>query len=120
MHTKDALGEVATSFNRMVSNLQKLVRQVEENAGQVAAAVSFIEHKEYVPDLVASWLQGYRKVRSISKEEESEIPTFIMLRRLLLLAWLGTRHDSDTAKEFGTEFTEKTAELAEKYLLTFA
>ncbi|CEH30848.1 hypothetical protein AM501_27665 [Aneurinibacillus migulanus] len=86
----------------------------------LGAAVSFIEHKEYVPDLVASWLQGYRKVRSLSKEEESEIPTFIMLRRLLLLAWLGTRHDSDTAKEFGTEFTEKTAELAEKYLLTFA
>lgn len=85
----------------------------------LGAALSFIEHKEYVPELVESWLKGYRKIRPVSREDEAEIPTFIMLRRLLLLAWLGSHSDSDTSKEYGAQFTEKTAELAEKYLLNF-
>lgn len=86
----------------------------------IAAALSYIEHKSYVPELVQSWLDGYRKKRYLSKEEEAEIPTFIMLRRMLLVAWLGTRSDSDTAKAFGSEFTNQTVEMAENYLLKYS
>lgn len=82
----------------------------------LATALSFIEHKEIVPDLIQAWLSGYKKIRSITKEEEDEIPTFIMLRRLLLVAWVGSHIDNDTAKSMGTEFTDQTVELAEKYL----
>lgn len=84
----------------------------------LATALSFIEHKEYVPDLTEAWLSGYKKLRSISIKEEEEIPTFIMLRRLLLVAWIGS-HDNDTAKSLGADFTELTVELAEKYLYQF-
>jgi Ser/Thr protein kinase RdoA (MazF antagonist) len=84
----------------------------------LASGLSFIEHEEFVPELVGSWLKGYRKVHDVSDEEEAEIPTFIMLRRLILLAWLGTHSDSDTAKSLGIGFAEKTEELAKKYLLT--
>ncbi len=83
----------------------------------LAAAVSFIEHEPIVPELVNAWLKGYRKVRAISDEEEAEIPTFIMLRRLILLAWLGTHSDSDTAKQLGTDFAANTVDMAKKYLL---
>ncbi|WCK52596.1 phosphotransferase [Aneurinibacillus sp. Ricciae_BoGa-3] len=81
----------------------------------LASGLSFIEHEEFVPELVKSWLIGYRKVRNLSEEEEAEIPTFIMLRRLMLLAWLGSHSDSDTAKNLGMGFAEKTEELARKY-----
>ncbi|GEN35216.1 phosphotransferase enzyme family protein [Aneurinibacillus danicus] len=85
----------------------------------LATALSFIEHKEYVPDLIQAWLSGYKKIRSISVEEEAEIPTFIMLRRLLLVAWIGSHIDNDTAKSLGAEFTDQTVGLAEKYLYQF-
>lgn len=81
----------------------------------LATSLSFIEHKPYVPALIESWLKGYRKVRSLSKEEEQEIPTFIMMRRLQLVAWVGSR-DNETAKELGNGFTLDTVPLAEKYL----
>lgn len=85
----------------------------------LAAALSFIEHTENVPHFIRAWLTGYKKIRFVSKEEEEEIPTFIMLRRLLLLAWIGSHIDNDTAKGMGTAFTDKTVDLAEKYLVQF-
>ncbi|WP_027415027.1 phosphotransferase enzyme family protein [Aneurinibacillus terranovensis] len=83
----------------------------------LASGLSFIEHEKFVPELVKSWLKGYRKICNVSDEEEAEIPTFIMLRRLMLLAWLRTHSDSDTARNLGMGFAEKTEELAKKYLL---
>ncbi|WP_251554609.1 phosphotransferase enzyme family protein [Neobacillus muris] len=85
----------------------------------LATALSFIEHKEYVPELIQAWLAGYKKIRSLSKEEEEMIPTFIMLRRLLLIGWVGSHIDNDTAQSLGAGFTEETVALAEKYLLHF-
>lgn len=86
----------------------------------LGSALSFIEHKPFVPKLVESWLRGYRKVRNISHDEEMEIPTFIMTRRLVLLGWLTSHVDSDTAKETGDDFLEGTEELAKKYFKQFS
>ncbi|WP_052702757.1 phosphotransferase enzyme family protein [Paenibacillus beijingensis] len=83
----------------------------------LASALSFMEHKDCVPNLIRAWLKGYETVRTISDEEKEEIPTFIMLRRLTLVAWVGSHSDSETAQELGAEFTHKTVELAEQYLL---
>jgi methyl-accepting chemotaxis protein len=38
LNTKDELGEVATSFNKMVDNLQQLILQVGESAEQIVAS----------------------------------------------------------------------------------
>ncbi|MDZ5474133.1 phosphotransferase [Bacillus sp. 31A1R] len=84
----------------------------------LATSISFMEHKPYVPLLIQSWLKGYRKVRPLSKEEEYEIPTFIMMRRLQLVAWVGSR-DNETTRELGSQYTEDTVLLAEKYLEQF-
>ncbi|MFC4799107.1 phosphotransferase enzyme family protein [Neobacillus sp. GCM10023253] len=81
----------------------------------LATSLSFIEHKPYVPGLIESWLKGYRSVRPLSEAEEQEIPTFILMRRLQLIAWVGSR-DNETTRELGSGFTEDTDELAEKYL----
>ncbi|MFE8700859.1 phosphotransferase enzyme family protein [Cytobacillus sp. FJAT-54145] len=80
-----------------------------------ATSLSFIEHKAYVPSLISSWLKGYRKIRALSVEEEQEIPTFIMMRRLQLIAWIGSR-DNETTRELGSGFTDETDALAKKYL----
>ncbi len=85
----------------------------------VATALSFFEDHPKVPELVDAWVRGYRRVRDLPREDEAEIPTFIMLRRMVLLAWIGSHGDTDLAKEQGPEFTRVSAELAEEYLRKF-
>ncbi len=82
-----------------------------------ATPVSFYEHEPQVPTLLDAWKQGYRRVAALSPEDENEIPTFVMLRRLLLVAWIGSHHETDLAKSMGLDFTEATAGLCEDYLL---
>ncbi|SFE50274.1 phosphotransferase enzyme family protein [Alteribacillus iranensis] len=84
----------------------------------LGAALSFIEHKPYVPHLVRAWVKGYRKWRALSKEEVNEIPTFIMMRRLMLISWIGSRNNN-TTKELGEEYTKQTIPLANKYVKDF-
>jgi Ser/Thr protein kinase RdoA (MazF antagonist) len=86
----------------------------------LGAALSFIEHKAYVPDLIAAWLNGYRSIRLLSQEAENEIPTFVMLRRLLLVAWIGSHADTETAQALGGGYTDDTVVLTDRYLTNFA
>lgn len=85
-----------------------------------ATPVSFHEHEPQVPALIAAWKEGYRKVAPIAHEDEAEIPTFIMLRRLLLIAWIGTRRETDLARAMGRAYTEGAAALCERYLSAFS
>jgi Ser/Thr protein kinase RdoA (MazF antagonist) len=84
-----------------------------------ATPVSFHEHKPQVPDLIDSWITGYRRVALLSKDDAAEIPTFVMLRRLLLVAWVGSHHQTDLAKSLGQGFTEDTIPLCDSYLSKF-
>ena len=83
-----------------------------------AAAVSFMEDHPQVPALKQSWLEGYRKVRSLSADDEREIDTFIMLRRMALLAWIGSHDGVDVARALAPDFATVTATLAESYFTT--
>jgi Ser/Thr protein kinase RdoA (MazF antagonist) len=85
-----------------------------------AAAVSFYEHEPQIPDLIASWKEGYRKVRSLSKEDETEIETFILFRRLLLVAWIGSHSDTELARSMGLDYTAGSAVLCDRYLTRMA
>lgn len=85
----------------------------------VATTVSFIEDHPKVPEWIDAWLEGYHRVRQLSPEERAEIPTFVMLRRMALLAWIGSHAETDLAKEQGPDFTRVSVELAEDYLAKF-
>ncbi|MBX6382773.1 MAG: phosphotransferase [Microbispora sp.] len=82
----------------------------------LGAAVSFIEHRPEVPHMAESWVRGYRSVLDLPMEDEAEIWTFIMFRRLLLVAWIGSHPAADIARELGAGYTEGSCELAERYL----
>jgi len=81
-----------------------------------AAGISFMEDHPQVPALKDAWVKGYRKVRPISPEEENEMDTFIMLRRMALCAWIGSHQEVDIAQELSPVFVPVTVELGEKYL----
>ncbi len=85
-----------------------------------ATPVSFYEHEPQVPDLIESWKKGFRKVLDLPKADEDEIPTFIMLRRILLVAWVASHIEAEFPKSLGAEFTEGTLPLCEEYLRRYA
>jgi Ser/Thr protein kinase RdoA (MazF antagonist) len=84
-----------------------------------ATALSFYEHLPQVPGLIESWLEGYRTVSAVSRAEEEEIPTFVMLRRLLLVAWVGSHAETALARSLGVSYTDQTVALCLAYLKRF-
>ena len=84
-----------------------------------ATTVSFMEDHPRVPELQAAWIDGYRSVAPLAPEDEAVLDTLVMLRRLLLVAWIGSHHEFATeAAELGAGFTAGTCALAERYLST--
>lgn len=82
-----------------------------------ATTVSFIEDHPDVPALKDAWVDGYRSVAPLEPADEAELDTFVMLRRLLLVAWIGSHHEFATeAAELGAGFTAGSCALAESYL----
>ncbi len=85
----------------------------------LAASLSFIETEEIVPELIRAWIIGYRQQRSLTEEDVEMISTFIMMRRLQLLAWIHSRAEAAPAIAYGEQFLEGTVMLAERYLAKF-
>jgi Ser/Thr protein kinase RdoA (MazF antagonist) len=84
-----------------------------------ATTVSFMEDHPRVPELREAWLEGFRGVAPLDAADEAELDTLVMLRRLLLVAWIGSHHTFATeAAELGAGFTAGTCALAERYLST--
>lgn len=85
----------------------------------LAAAISFIEEKPFVPSLVNAWLEGYKKVLPFTDTDFEEIDTFIMMRRLQFTAWLASHQESDPAKQYMPGWLDGTVYLAERYKRLF-
>jgi Ser/Thr protein kinase RdoA (MazF antagonist) len=80
--------------------------------------VSFMEHEPVVTALQASWLDGYRTIAPVSREDELMLPIFVMLRRMLLTAWIASHSDTETARKLGMDYTDGTVAMGERFLRT--
>lgn len=83
-----------------------------------AAAVSFMEHDLRLAALQYAWLEGYRTVAPLSEGETAEMDSFVMLRRLALLGWMGTHANVAEVRSLAAVYADGTAEMAERYLTT--
>lgn len=81
-----------------------------------AAAVSFFEDSPQIPALKAAWLHTYRRERDFSAADEAAIDATILLRRMALLAWIGSHAETELAQLHAPNFAVGTAKLAEIYL----
>ncbi|MFT5741388.1 MAG: Ser/Thr protein kinase RdoA (MazF antagonist), partial [Gammaproteobacteria bacterium] len=81
-----------------------------------AAAISFFETSAQIPALQQAWVAGYRQVAALDDAEVKKMPMFIMLRRLLLTAWVASHAETATAQELGSGYTADTVSMAEAYL----
>ncbi|MGN0301668.1 MAG: phosphotransferase enzyme family protein [Anaerotardibacter sp.] len=85
----------------------------------LASALTLIETREDVADLVNAWLEGYKKVMPFTDTDFMEIDTFILQRRLQMMAWMGTHQDSTPVQGYMVGYLEGTMELAHRYLRLF-
>jgi Ser/Thr protein kinase RdoA (MazF antagonist) len=81
-----------------------------------AAAISFIEDDPRIPQFRAAWLAGYRSIRPLTAVDEAEMGTFIMLRRMALLAWIGSHIEAPEPQALAPHFASNTAALATEWL----
>lgn len=79
-------------------------------------AVSFFEDDPMVPELQDAWVTGYRSRRPLSPADEAMLSSFVLLRRLLLLAWMGTHSHSKESQAMSITYAEGSCALAERYL----
>jgi Ser/Thr protein kinase RdoA (MazF antagonist) len=82
----------------------------------LGAVVSFIEDTPEAERIIADWLRGYREVRVLPDDHLDLVPTFVMLRRIMLSAWIGSHADADAAAPLAPTFAAGTARLAQRYL----
>jgi Ser/Thr protein kinase RdoA (MazF antagonist) len=81
-----------------------------------AAAISFHELDPIIPRLREAWVRGYRSVADFDRHDEAVLDTFIMIRRIMLSAWLAGHSETETCQAFGQDFARGTVELARRYL----
>jgi Ser/Thr protein kinase RdoA (MazF antagonist) len=82
----------------------------------MASTLSFIEHRDDREALMDAWALGYSDAGTLSQDERDEFPTFLMQRRLQLLAWMGSHYETDLARSLGDRWVAQTAVLGEDYL----
>jgi Ser/Thr protein kinase RdoA (MazF antagonist) len=61
-------------------------------------------------------MRGYQTFTPLTEEDTAIIPVFIMLRRMLLTAWIASHSETPTPRQLGPAYTEGTVRLARDYL----
>jgi Ser/Thr protein kinase RdoA (MazF antagonist) len=84
----------------------------------LGGALGFLENHPQVDAMIESWVHGYRRVLNLSDIDVDEIPTFVLYRRMTLLAWSGSHPNTDLAPVFGDEFVTETCVIADRYVHT--
>lgn len=82
-----------------------------------AASLSFIEHKEYAPDLAKAWMRGYESVAGRFTPDELEIMSALsMIRRLQMLGWTTNHREDALPGGLAREQAPGSVMCAERYL----
>lgn len=81
-----------------------------------AASVSFHETHPAIPALRDAWLNAYQGVRRLDAADIASLDAMVLLRRMALLAWIGSHAETLLAQTHMPGFAEGTALLAERYL----
>jgi Ser/Thr protein kinase RdoA (MazF antagonist) len=85
---------------------------------ELATALYFYIDAPCYAELRDALRDGYRSIRPLEDWEWSRLPLFLLLRSLTYLGWVGTRHETETARELTPMFVERTSRL-ERYEFRF-
>jgi Ser/Thr protein kinase RdoA (MazF antagonist) len=82
----------------------------------LGSALSFIDLTPEAPALRAAWLEGYMALRPLAPADLAIIDAMILLRRMVLLAWIGTHGETQLAQTHVATFAADTARAGRLWL----
>lgn len=82
----------------------------------LCSTTSFVEHEPDLDSVINAWLAGYQRERVLSSADLAMVPDLVFLRRLHLLAWVGSHPDAGAAVEIGATHAAGTVDIAQRYL----
>lgn len=82
----------------------------------LAASLSFIETSAQLAALKQNWIEGYTAIRPLSAQDIRIIDVMILLRRMALLAWIGSHAETTLAAQHREKFAIDTVALADAWL----
>ncbi len=82
-----------------------------------ACAATDLNTVKDVDICAAAWVKGYRNVSVVSLREEQMLLTFVLLRRIMTMAWAASHTYSTIAmRDYGVSYTELTLGFANELL----
>lgn len=82
----------------------------------LATALSLIEDLPVAPALLERWLAGYQNRRPLGRVDLEIVADLVLMRRLQVLGWLGSRSRSELAQQVAPSYVPATVAAAEAYL----
>jgi Ser/Thr protein kinase RdoA (MazF antagonist) len=83
---------------------------------EMATALFWHIDQPYYGVIHDALLTGYRSIRRLPEDQWQELPLFLFLRSLTYLGWVGTRSETETAREITPMMVDKAVHLADEYL----
>lgn len=85
---------------------------------ELATSLYFIQDEAFYEEAKSGLLAGYRSERSLSDEQLSRLPLFMLARGFTYVGWVHTRSETETARELTPMLLDAACALAEDYLNT--
>lgn len=82
----------------------------------IATSLYFLMDDPDFEALVEALFSGYRTVRPLAESEEEALPLFLMLRATTYLGWVGSRSETETARELTPILVKRCNNACERYL----
>ncbi len=82
----------------------------------IAAALSFMENSENIEALKSAWFRGYEEITPLDTRDREIADSFILLRKIQLLAWVTSHTDSEYVQGIRKGFGAKSVATAVTYL----
>lgn len=80
------------------------------------AALTFYEHRAEAMEMAAQWLDGYREVRPLTREDLEQAAALSLIRRLTMLGWSTTHRPDALPSDLWEENLPGSVEVAARYL----
>lgn len=80
------------------------------------SALTFYEHRPEALEMGARWLDGYRQVAPLSRDELEVAGALSLMRRLTMLGWATTHREDALPKDLWDENLPGTIEVAARYV----
>ena len=82
----------------------------------LGSALSFIDLAPEASSLRAAWLGGYTALRPLAAADLAIVDAMVLLRRMVLLAWIGTHGETQLAQAHAQTFAADTARAGRAWL----